>query len=137
LATLHASKLASRGLAVTFALACTACHKSPTQPANHSPVMVSLSVMPAAIAPSDSAAITCIATDQDGDTLVYDWETDLRLRIKGASPNVPVKYNTFNNTEIFYPNYAPADSDTVWVVVTVRDRRGGAAVRPITCIIHP
>jgi hypothetical protein len=99
--------------------------------------MDSLTVFPTEIGLSDSAIVTCFATDQDGDTLVYDWETDLRLRIKDNPPDVPVKSNTFSNAETFYPNYNPTGLDTVWVVCTARDRRGGGAVGIVTFTVRP
>lgn len=113
------------------------CSKDPGRPVNHDPVMTSLTVFPTDIGPADSAVVTCIATDQDGDTLVYDWETDLRLRIRGNPPGDPTRFNTFNSSEVFYLNYLPVGTDTVWVVGGVRDRRGGEALRIVTFTVHP
>jgi len=106
-----------------------------TRPVNHYPVMTSLTVHPTNIVTSDSAVVTCVATDQDGDTLVYDWQTDLRLRIRGT--DLPIKSNTYNNAEWFYPNYLPTQVDTVWVFCGVRDSRGGVAGRVVTFTVHP
>ncbi len=116
-----------------------ACHKYSTAPRNHYPTMSSLTVAPPEIGPADSAVVTCIASDPDGDTLVYDWDTDLRLRIKGNDPGDPTKSNTFNNSETFYPdaNYHPTRLDSVAIVVTARDGRGGAVARPIYLLVHP
>lgn len=113
------------------------CDKDTTRPANHDPIMTSLTVFPTDIGTMDSAIVTCIATDQDGDTLVYDWETDLRLRIRGNPPDDPTKFNTYNNAETFYPNYIPAGVETVWVACGVRDRRGGEDIQVITFTVHP
>lgn len=115
----------------------SSCVRQPSSPSNHWPTLASLSVVPTSIGPGDSALVTCVAADADGDTLVYDWGTDMRLRIKGMPANYPSKVNAPNNSETFYPNYTPPGPDTVYVACTVRDRRGGSAGRAITFILHP
>jgi hypothetical protein len=61
--------------------------------------------------------------DPNGDTLVYDWITDARLRIKGANPPGDTRlFNTFENSQIFYPTKLAID--TVWVQCFARDRKG-------------
>lgn len=117
----------------------TSCANDPLHPyfRNRSPVISSVSVVPTEIGIADSAVVTCLATDQDGDTLVYDWDTDPRLRIKGNPPNLPTKSNTLTSSETFYPNYQPTGPDTVWVACSVRDRRGGGDIRVITFIVRP
>ena len=126
-------------LILVFAFAVDSCDSSrpPLGPTNHYPAIVSLTVVPTEIGTSDSAVVTCVATDQDNDTLVYDWETDLRLRISGNPPDLPIKSNTSTNAEAFYPNYQPTQVDTVWVACTVRDRRGGGAGKAIKFTVHP
>ena len=42
-------------------------------PVNHSPVIFNLIASPSSIEVNQDTAITCIATDQDGDTLTYIW----------------------------------------------------------------
>lgn len=113
------------------------CGRNATGPLNHAPVLVTLTVFPQSVGVSDSVVVTCVATDQDADTLVYDWETDLRLRIKGAPPGYPIKSNSPNNTETFYPAYVPSSLDTVWVACTVRDRVGGGVTRAVNFTVHP
>ena len=116
----------------------SACSTSqPMAPANHSPVLVSLTISPTDIGFADSAVVTCIATDQDGNTLVYDWEADQRLRIKGSPLPEPIKNNTLNNAETLYVNYHPIKVDTVWVGCEVRDGLGGGAARAINFTVHP
>ena len=124
---------------LTIGLTAGACAKDSLRPytTNRSPVMNSLTIFPTDIGAADSATITCLASDQDGDTLVYDWDTDLRLRIKGNAPGDPTKSNTLSNMETFYPSFNPTRLETVWVATSVRDRRGGSAVRIITFTIHP
>lgn len=108
---------------VTSALAC-GDGGHPVAPENRRPVVLSLSAFPADIGMSDSALITCEATDPDGDTLVYDWITDGRLSIQGASPGGSSLYNTSGHTRVVYPARITAPVETVWVQCFARDRRG-------------
>ena len=103
---------------------------------NRTPVIHSLVVLPTSIGPADSAVVTCDATDADGDTLVYDWATDNRLRIKGAF-DVTIKSNTLENSQTVYPNYRPLSLDTVFVACTVRDRKGGGSDEVVRFTVHP
>lgn len=122
---------------VAAAALLTNCQRPTSPPLNHDPTITLLTALPADIAPTDSVVITCIASDPDGDTLVYDWETDLRLNIRGVPAHYPVKTNTYNNSETFYPAYTPTGLETLWVVTTARDRRGGGAIKLVTFTIHP
>lgn len=99
--------------------------ESPVQPQNNSPEILSLDVFPNVIGPSDSVIVICEAIDPDGDTLVYDWITDARVRIKGSQ--YFWLYHTSENTRIFYPtNINNVPVDTLWVQCIVRDVKGGA-----------
>jgi len=49
---------------------------SPLQVVNHSPTVQGLSVFPTTLGVGDSAIVTCLATDADGDTVVCDWNAD-------------------------------------------------------------
>jgi len=101
------------------------CSENPVKSENHRPIIFSLSVFPDVISLSDSAIVICNAIDPDGDTLVYDWITDARLRIKGANPQGDTRlFNTFENSRIFYPNKNHPPLDTVWVQCFARDRKG-------------
>lgn len=115
----------------------TNCQRPTAPPPNRQPTISQLTVLPTDIALMDSVVVTCIASDPDGDTLVYDWETDLRLNIRGVPAHYPVKSNTYSNSETFYPAYTPTGIDTVWIVTTARDRRGGGAMKVVTFTIHP
>ena len=53
------------------------------KPENHKPQILSLTVFPEVVKPSDSLIVICNAFDPDGDTLVYDWITTGVVRIKG------------------------------------------------------
>ena len=103
---------------------CFNCAKeNPTQPQNHSPEILSLDAFPDTIGLSDSVIVICEAIDPDGDTLVYDWITDGRVRIKGY--NHSWLYNTSDNTHIFYPTeYVNFPMDTLWIQCFARDGRG-------------
>ena len=125
-------------VALAAGLSLSACqNERPTWPVNHNPIISSAIANPTDLGPSDSTVISVIAADQDGDTLVYDWDTDLRLRIKGAHPGRPVKTNTPNSSETFYLNYSPIGVDSAWVVCSTRDLRGGVASRVVYLIVHP
>lgn len=124
-------------LSLALASSIVGCQQQTTGPTNHSPIITSLTVLPTSLGPTDSVVVTCIAADQDGDTLVYDWSTDLRLRIKGCPPDFPIKNQSPYNYETFYGNYTPVSQETVYVACTVRDRIGGGAAKAVTFILHP
>lgn len=108
---------------VLMSISCSDDNPVDNKPENHRPVILSLTVFPNIIGPSDSAIVICNATDPDGDTLVYDWITDARLRINGANPPDDTRlFNTFENSRIFYPTTLAID--TVWVQCFARDRKG-------------
>ena len=116
------------------------CNNNPVQnekPENHYPEILSLSVFQNIIGLKDSVIVFCTATDPDGDTLVYDWYTDARLKINGANGNESWLIHTFDNYRVFYPtkyNYYPVD--TAWVQCFVRDVRGGEVGRMIRLIVN-
>ena len=113
-------------------LACCGCSdpSSPVLP-NRPPRIASLTAWPTAIAAGDSTLVTCIATDEDGDSLVYDWASDCRLAIKGNAPDDYWLFGSPSNSHIFYRG-CTTSLDSAWVECTVRDRRGGNDVRMIT-----
>jgi hypothetical protein len=100
---------------------------STTGPTNHNPIITSLTVFPSAIGRTDSAIVMCISSDQDGDTLVYDWFTDGRLYVQGAPPWDHFKYNTRQPTRVFYPASVDSPIDTAFVQCNTRDRKGGVS----------
>ena len=103
------------------------CKENPVavKPENRKPVIISLISFPEVIGPNDSVIVVCNAMDPDGDTLVYDWITSSRLRIKGANPSWDTRlFNTFENSRIFYPNKDLYPFDTVWIQCFARDRKG-------------
>ncbi|MCF8354463.1 MAG: hypothetical protein K9H48_08420 [Melioribacteraceae bacterium] len=96
---------------------------------NQRPIIFSLTVFPDTIGPSDSAIVICNATDPDGDTLVYDWITDGKSRIKGTDYPDWSLYNTYENWRVVYPkNLNNVPIDTCWVQVFARDRKGKSDV---------
>jgi hypothetical protein len=102
------------------------------RPLNRNPVVRSLTAFPLTISPGDSALVTCVATDADGDTLLYFWDSDCRLLSKGSqAPGA-----TYENHVVVYPgacNAAPVD--TGWVSCSVSDHRGGYVVAGFVQII--
>lgn len=108
--------------------------KAPLQPVNRSPVVQSLVAFPTSIAPGDSAVVICVATDPDGDSLVFDWTSDCRL----IKPVLPGEFTAFNrgNTFVVYGGpCARAPLDTGWVSCEARDGRGGYAYAGIVQIV--
>lgn len=110
------------------------CNDNPVggKPENRSPVILSLTVFPDAIGPSDSAIVICNAYDPDGDTLVYDWFSDSRIKIEGAFGDQDWLYNTFENSRILYPKNVNTPIDTPWIQCFARDRKGKSDSR----IVH-
>ncbi|MDP4175711.1 MAG: hypothetical protein Q8933_17170 [Bacteroidota bacterium] len=98
----------------------------PEKKENQKPVISSLTVSPEIVGLSDSVIVTCQATDPDGDTLVYDWITDGRVRIKGNPDWRSYLYNTYQNSHVFYPKDIPRlpSLDTLWVQCFARDGKG-------------
>lgn len=102
---------------------------------NRSPVILSLTVFPEVVKPNDSLIVICNAMDPDGDTLVYDWITDGRLRIKGT--NNSRLYHTTENSRVFYPKgNINIPIDTLWVQCFTRDVKGGADAKIVLIIVR-
>jgi len=114
----------------TILLAQNNCDDNPVKPENQHPVIISLTVFPDVIGPQDSAIVICNATDPDGDTLVYDWYTDGKSRIKGAPTYQDwILYNTFENWCIIFPkNLNNKPIDTLWIECQARDGKGGGSI---------
>jgi len=114
------------------------CDENPVKPENHNPIIFSLVAFPEIVNPNDSLIVICNAIDPDGDTLVYDWYTTGLVGIKGAFPGVPARFNTHENSQIFY---APdsisvmAPQDTFWIVCAARDGIGGQVSKLINFIV--
>jgi hypothetical protein len=122
---------------VCLAVSASACGRNdPVKPVNHNPVIRSATVFPSTIGLNDSAIVVCDASDPDADSLVYDWITDDRIRLKGARPGDPFLHNTSFNAEVIYAQIVSAPTDTAWVECKVRDRRGGADSRTLQIILH-
>jgi hypothetical protein len=104
---------------------------------NQSPKIFSLSVFPNVIGPQDSVIVICNAFDPDGDTLVYDWFTDGKSKIKGAFIYEETHlWHTFENTCIVYPkNLNNIPVDTLWIQCFARDRKGKSDNRLIDFIL--
>jgi len=111
------------------------CHRS-NAPSNHSPVFISTTVFPADIAVTDSAIVTCDATDQDGDSLYYDWTTDGRLAIQGVPSYFHALYDSRIPWHVFYPAAVDSPVDSAIIVCAVRDHRGGYAEVGVRLRVH-
>lgn len=112
-------------LLVLVALAIGACKEYATRPYERVPTISSVEWTPSSLGPGDSLVVTVHASDPDGDTLVYDWFTDARLRIQGASAGVYL-YGSSSNSRRFYRSTTSASPDTAWIRCYARDQRGGS-----------
>lgn len=109
-------------LIVAISSACGAT--SPVTPrTNHAPTILSVTALPESLSLGDSTTITCNAVDQDGDSLVYDWFTQLPLKISGAPQGVYL-YGTTSHSRVLY--YSGPDSlvPLTRVQVFARDENG-------------
>ena len=89
-----------------------------------------LVAFPDTIGPSDSTIVVCTASDADGDTLVYDWETDARLNIQGTR-NRYLNAQLSSQHTFYNANLPNPINDSAWVYCLVRDRRGGGVGRSV------
>ncbi len=109
------------GVAALFS---NACGKEPEKvdriPDNRIPVILSVSGDPASLAPGDSATITSVASDPDGDSLSYNWSTT------GGSLSGTGDVVTWT---------APEVAGTYSISVTVDDGRGGTADKSYTITV--
>jgi hypothetical protein len=120
----------------TMLIAQNNCDDNPVKPENHSPFILTLTVFPDVIGPQDSAIVICNAMDPDADTLVYDWITDGRVKIKGTRDYEHFLYHTYENSRIVYPkNLNNIAVDTLWVQCIVRDVKDGSDGEVITFIL--
>jgi hypothetical protein len=109
----------------------------PTHPRNHPPVISALVAIPDTIGPSDSTVVVCTATDADGDSLVYDWQTDARLNIQGTPTWNKYVNNTRSPSRTFYnADLSNPINDSAWVYCHVRDPRGGGTGRHVFIILR-
>lgn len=118
-----------------MAAACRRSPVAPTPPANRPPVISSIVLFPLSIGPSDSALVVMTATDADGDTLVYDWISDGRLRLKDA-PRVGYIFSSPRNYQVFYYATPRAPVDTAFIKCYTRDQKGGQDGRIVALIMH-
>jgi hypothetical protein len=79
------------------------CEEDIIKPENHKPIIFSLTAFPDVVSPSDSVIIICNAMDPDADTLVYDWSTDGKSKIKGAQNPDFILNHTYENSRVVYP----------------------------------
>ena len=126
----------SLAVVVSLLLHLSGCCESPLQVRyeNRTPTILSLSVFPQAVGPSDSLVVVCHAIDPDNDTLVYDWITDGVVRISGALDDDHSLYNTFENSRVFFAPesaFVASPRDTFWVQCFARDRRGRSGDRVV------
>ena len=121
-------------VAALLMLGIVGCNDNPVKPKqDHNPVVLSVTVFPQVVKPSDSVIVICKAMDPDGDSLVYDWFAYGGARIKGAGAEEWMLYNMHENFHIFYaPDSAhvSAPLDTMAIHCDARDGIGGSGNGP-------
>lgn len=118
-----------------FFLLNISCDENPVKQENHSPIISSLIAFPQTISPSDSLIVICYASDPDGDTLVYDWLTDSRLKIEGTDEFI--LYHTSENIRRFYLQNINKVPDTLGITCSARDVKGGSASKSVLIFLQP
>ena len=108
-----------------------ACEKYPTRPVNRRPVITSVIAFPTTLRLGDSTIVTVLATDPDGDTLVYDWSAYNGLAIQGDALGDGVLFHTHDRSRVFYLRRRPAGYDTAFISCAVRDVKGGGDSRRV------
>lgn len=114
------------------------CKENPVEvkPENNKPIIISLISFPGVVGPTDSVIVVCNAMDPDGDTLVYDWTTDGKSKIRGALYPDWSMFHTFDNWCVVYPkNLNDVLIDTCWIQVFARDRKGKSEVQLVSFIL--
>ena len=113
-------KLAILALFITTLVIFSGCT---TPPINHPPTIISLTANPQSpIEVNQSTVITCLATDQDGDTLYYSWT--------GAGGMIAGGGSTITWT-------APAAAGTYTITCTVSDGKSSDVQSIIIVILEP
>lgn len=122
-------------LLIALFLIANCSSSNPVSHENNSPEIISITVFPDIIGLSDSLIVLCNAIDPDADTLVYDWITDSRVKIKGTDNSW--LYNSFSNIQVFYPSeYVNSQMETAWIQCFARDRKGKSDSRIINFTIQ-
>ena len=111
-------------VALAIVLGIGACKAIPTKPVYRNPVISSVTAFPTLIGQGDSVLVTVVASDPDGDPLVYDWFTDGQLTIKDAWGVVYV-YDTPSPSHVFYRSSGALYDSVASVTCEVRDLTGG------------
>jgi len=102
--------------------------------ANSNPTISSLLPNPTMVAPSGSVTFTCTASDPDGDTLSYMWDTCSGTT--GCPSWMHEKCGSISSTGSSITWTAPSGSKTCTIEVTVSDGRGGTATKSTQIVVN-
>ncbi len=100
---------------------------------NHPPIIESLTAEPVFISPNETTVISCLASDEDGDELSYEWDAPDGGTLSGAGSSVtwlaPAEAGEYSVSCIVSdPDLA---SDTAAFNVIVTDSAGGEVGYPV------
>ena len=113
----------------------SACTSKPTAPVNRNPVITGTVVSKFDLYLGDSTLIRLIASDPDGDALVYDWYANGRFRLKD-SPDGVSWFGTPWDSQLVYFVSAGGPLDSSQIFCYARDKRGGEAGVAVTLILR-
>jgi len=109
---------------------------------NHPPVISSLTANPSSVDINQTTNITCIASDQDGDPLTYDWTVNAGS-FEGDTSGPSVTWRAPSTTDIYTvvscevsDGEGGEDSDSVNIIVTESDEPPPATVAPIISLVE-
>ncbi len=69
-------------LTITLTIVFTNCNEKSTEPKNNAPKIESVSASPSTLKVNETTSLSCVAKDEDGDKLTYNWSSE-----KGTFPN--------------------------------------------------
>jgi hypothetical protein len=86
---------------------------------NQAPAITSLTADPDSLVSGEHSAVTCIASDPDGDTLTYSWSLSGGSK-SGGGPSITW--------------FAPSEGGTFTITIVVDDGNGGTAGEEVTIV---
>ena len=108
---------------ILFALIVTGCN-SPTDSSSQSPIITSFTATPDTIKVGRLSTVVVNASDPDGDPLTYSWEA----KLGDFEPSA-------NKNEIFYTALPCCGGRTNYVILTLKDDKGGESRDSVQIVV--